>query len=118
MTRMWQQGLSLVEVLVAQVLMAVGVLGALGLQIGALQATDSARMASQASWIAHGLLERARSMRGVDGADQAAFLRQIEAFAGAAGHGELRDGGTQVLVGWSDERAGGGPRAIELGGAR
>ncbi|MDU9390458.1 type IV pilus modification protein PilV [Pseudomonas sp. zfem002] len=115
MTRKGQQGLSLLEVLVAQVLIAVGLIGAAGLQMRSLQGTDSARMASQAAWIAHGMLERARSTRGVDGADQLEFQRQIEAFAGAAGRGELRQGGRQVTVGWSDERAGGGSRLIELG---
>lgn len=108
-----QRGLTLIEVMVAQVVLALGLLGAAGLQLRSVQGTDSARMVSQGAVIAHGMLERARSARGVDGRDQAELQRQVEAFAGASGRGVFRGNG--VLVSWRDERGGGGLRSIELG---
>lgn len=111
-----QQGLSLIEVMVAQVVLALGLLGAAGLQLRSLQGTDGARMVSQAAFVAHGMLERTRSARGVDGRDQDELQRQVEAFAGASGSAVLR--GKGVLVSWRDERGGGGQRSIELGASR
>lgn len=116
MARKQQQGLTLVEVMVAQVVLALGLLGVAGLQLRSVQGVDSARMASQAAFIAHGMLERVRSARGVDGRDQAELQRQVEAFAGAEGRGTF--GGSGVLVSWNDERGGGGQRSIELGVSR
>ena len=111
-----QRGLTLIEVMVAQVVLARGLLGPAGLQLRSMQGTASARIVSQAAFIAHGMLERARSARGVDGRDQAELQRQVAAFAGASGSGVFRGNG--VLVSWSDERGGGGQRSIELGVAQ
>lgn len=116
MARKWQRGLTLIEVMVAQALLALGLLAAAGLQLRSVQGTDSARMVSQAAFIAHGMLERARSAQGVDGRDQAELQRQVEAFAGTGGRAVFRGNG--VLVSWSDERAGEGQRSIELGVSR
>lgn len=116
MARKRQQGLTLIEVMVAQVMLALGLLGAAGLQLRSVQGVDSARMVSQGAFIAHGMLERTRSARGFDGSDQAGFQRQVEAFAGASGRGVLRAQG--VLLSWSDERGGAGERSIELGASR
>lgn len=120
MARKRQQGLTLIEVMVAQVLVALGLLGAAGLQLRSVQGTDSARMASQAAFIAQGMLERAQSTRGVDGGDQAEFRRQAEGFAGASGRGDFRQDGAHawVEVSWSDERGSGGGRSLELGGLK
>ena len=82
-----QQGVTLIEVMVAQVVLALGLLGAAGLQLRSVQGTDSARMVSQAAFIAHGMRERTRSVRGVDGRDQDEFQRQLAAFAGASARG-------------------------------
>ncbi len=113
MARMRQRGVSLVEVMVAQVLVALGLLGAAGVQLRSVQATDSTRMLGQAVFIAHGMRERMRSTRGADGRDQLEFQRQIAAFAGASGHGALHESRVQVI--WDDERGGSGSRTIELG---
>lgn len=116
MARKRQRGLTLIEVVVAQVLVALGLLGAAGLQLRSAQGTDSARMVSQAAFIAHGMQERARSKRGVNGTDEIEFQRQVEAFAGASGRGVVRGNG--VLVSWSDKRGEGGERSLELGASR
>jgi len=113
MARTRQQGVTLIEVMVAQVLLALGLLGAAGLQLRSVQGTDSARMLSQAALVAHGMQERARSARGFDGRDEGDFQRQVEAFAGASGRGVLRGNGVQVS--WGDERGGGGQRSLQLG---
>jgi len=56
----WQKGMTLLEVLLAVVVVAVGMFAAAGLQLQALQATDSTRRDGQAAMAAHSELERAR----------------------------------------------------------
>lgn len=56
-----QAGLTLIEVLVALVIMCVGLLGAAALQINALKYTDSSSMSSQASFIAYDMMDRIRA---------------------------------------------------------
>ena len=53
MARKPQEGLTLIEVMVALAVMGAGLLAAAGLQLRALQGTDSAMMTSQAAWLAH-----------------------------------------------------------------
>lgn len=120
MARTRQQGLTLIEVMVALVVVSSGLLVAAGLQWRALQGTDSARVASQAAWLAQAMLEQARSARGVDGVDQLEFQRKVKAFAGESGQGGFQQTGrrVRVSVGWSDERAGGGWRVLEVEGVQ
>lgn len=113
---MRQRGMTLVEVMVAQIVVALGLLGAAGLQLRSMQGTDSARMLGQAAFVAHGMQERARSTQGIGGRDQAEFQRQVEAFAGPTGRGVWRGNGVQVS--WVDERGGGGAHYFELGVSR
>lgn len=58
--------MTLIEVLVALVILGVGLLGAAALQLNALKYTDSARMTSQASFIAYDLMDRIRANAGAD----------------------------------------------------
>jgi len=113
MARKPQQGLTLIEVMVALAVMGSGLLAAAGLQWKALQGTDSALMASQAAWLAHGALEESRSPAGVD---RERLQRLAEAFAGASAKGQFHSG--MVSIGWSDTRAGGGWRELQLGDRR
>ena len=55
-----QWGMTLLEVLLAIVVVAVGVFAAAGLQLQALQATDSAHREGQAALAAHSERERSR----------------------------------------------------------
>ncbi|MFU2328722.1 type IV pilus modification protein PilV [Pseudomonas sp. NFX98] len=56
-----QDGMTLIEVLVALLILSVGLLGAAAFQLNALKYTDSARMTSQASFIAYDMMDRIRA---------------------------------------------------------
>lgn len=108
-----QQGLTLIEVMVALAVTGSGLLAVAGLQWRALQGTDSALMVSQAAWLAQGTLEESRSPGGVD---RARLQRLVDAFAGPMASGQFHQG--MVSIGWSDARAGGGWREVQLGGGQ
>jgi len=55
-----QRGMTLLEVLLAIVVVGVGMFAAAGLQLQALQASDSARRDGQAAMAAHSERERGR----------------------------------------------------------
>jgi len=61
-----QNGMTLIEVLVALLILGVGLLGAAALQLNALKYTDSARMATQASFIAYDMMDRIRANAAAD----------------------------------------------------
>lgn len=56
-----QIGVSLIEVMVALFIMAVGLLGAAAMQLNALKYTDSSRYRTQATFIAYDMLDRIRA---------------------------------------------------------
>ena len=56
-----QQGTTLIEVLVALLVLAIGLLGAAALQLNALKYTDSSMLGSQASFIAYDMMDRIRA---------------------------------------------------------
>ncbi|RMT78212.1 type IV pilus modification protein PilV [Pseudomonas viridiflava] len=60
-----QNGMTLIEVLVSVLILAIGLLGAAAIQLNALKYTDSAAMSSQASFIAYDMMDRIRA--NVDG---------------------------------------------------
>ena len=60
-----QAGMTLIEVLVAVLINAIGLLGAAAIQLNALKYTDSSAMTSQASFIAYDMMDRIRA--NVDG---------------------------------------------------
>ncbi|CAM3265419.1 type IV pilus modification protein PilV [Pseudomonas floridensis] len=60
-----QRGMTLIEVLVSVLILAIGLLGAAAIQLNALKYTDSAAMTSQASFIAYDMMDRIRA--NVDG---------------------------------------------------
>src|SRR5476649_2006655 len=61
-----QSGMTLIEVLVSVLILAVGLLGAAVIQLNALKYTDSSRMTSQASFIAYDMMDRIRANSGAD----------------------------------------------------
>jgi type IV pilus assembly protein PilV len=56
-----QAGLSLIEVLVALLVMCIGLLGAAAIQLNALKYTDGSARSSQASFVAYDMMDRIRA---------------------------------------------------------
>ena len=129
-----QSGMTLIEVLVALLILAIGLLGAAVLQLNALKYTDSARMTSQASFIAYDMLDRIRTNAGADYAwgraelappitstasvrdlDLHDFETNIVGFAGKDAKGAVAVNGQEVTISisWSDGRAANSPGARE-----
>lgn len=120
----YQIGMTLIEVLVAVLILTVGLLGAAALQLNALKYTDSARMASQASFIAYDMLDRIRAnssadyqcgrierapttSAGVRDLDLRDFQSNILGFAGESAKGAVAVSADEVTVSirWDDSRA-------------
>ncbi|QTT86824.1 type IV pilus modification protein PilV [Pseudomonas chlororaphis] len=117
-----QAGMTLIEVLVAVLILGVGLLGAAAVQLNALRYTDSALMTSQASFIAYDMLDRIRANSAADYSvaapdtgnfslvrdqDLYDFKRNIESFGGptAEGHISLKQGVFTISISWDDSRA-------------
>lgn len=120
-----QAGMTLVEVLVSVLILAVGLLGAAVIQLNALKYADSSRMTSQASFIAYDMLDRIRANSGVDyswGQSERApsstsvasvrdldlhdFEANIAGFAGASAKGSVAVNQREVTISisWDDSR--------------
>lgn len=121
-----QAGASLIEVMIAVFISAVGLLGAAAMQLNALKYTDSALMTSQASFIAYDIIDRMRanaanlagyslaniasapgSAVNIQDQDLLDFATGITALT--AGDGSIQVNGSQVTVSinWSEGRAAG-----------
>ncbi|AZD31895.1 type IV pilus modification protein PilV [Pseudomonas chlororaphis] len=117
-----QAGMTLIEVLVAVLILGVGLLGAAAVQLNALRYTDSALMTSQASFIAYDMLDRIRANSAADytvaapdtgnfsvvrDQDLYDFKRNVESFGGpsAEGHISLKQGVFTISITWDDSRA-------------
>jgi len=120
--------MTLIEVLVAVLIVAVGVLGAALIQLKALKYTDSAMLNSQASFIAYDLFDRMRAnpqadyrLASLDAApsmgnlavpreqDLFDFARQVRQMGGerAGAMISLNEGIATVVITWGDARAAG-----------
>jgi type IV pilus assembly protein PilV len=129
-----QTGTTLIEVLVAVLILAVGLLGAAVIQLNALKSTDSSRMSSQASFIAYDMLDRIRANAGADYAwsrferapastagasvrdlDLHDFEANILSFAGESAKGSVAISANEVTVSisWDDSRGAGAVGARE-----
>ena len=117
-----QQGMTLIEVLVALLILTVGLLGAAAVQLNALKYTDSSRMTSQASFIAYDMMDRIRANSGAkytitpptsanpgNARDQDLydFTTSIVNFGGptATGSITLNQRVYTITITWSDARA-------------
>lgn len=117
-----QQGMTLIEVLVALLILTVGLLGAAVVQINALKYTDSSRMTSQASFIAYDMMDRIRANSGANytvtpptsanpgnarDQDLFDFTTSIVNFGGptATGSITLNQRVYTITITWSDARA-------------
>lgn len=117
-----QEGMTLIEVLVALLILTVGLLGAAAVQLNALKYTDSSRMTSQASFIAYDMMDRIRANSGADytttpptsgnlsvarDQDLYDFTTNIANFGGptATGSITLNQRVYTITITWSDARA-------------
>ncbi|MBB6288757.1 MULTISPECIES: type IV pilus modification protein PilV [unclassified Pseudomonas] len=130
----YEIGTTLIEVLVAVLILAVGLLGAVVLQLNALKYTDNSRMTSQASFIAYDMLDRIRANSGADyslrrdewaptstattsvrDVDLHDFQANIRGFAGDSAKGSVAVSADEVTVSisWDDSRGANRPGARE-----
>lgn len=117
-----QEGTTLIEVLVALLILTVGLLGAAAFQLNALKYTDSSRMTSQASFIAYDMLDRIRANSGADytitpptaanlnvtrDQDLYDFTSNISTFLGSTATGTvtLNQRVYTITITWDDSRA-------------
>jgi type IV pilus assembly protein PilV len=117
-----QEGMTLIEVLVALLILTVGLLGAAAVQLNALKYTDSSRMTSQASFIAYDMMDRIRANSGADytvtpptsgnlsvarDQDLYDFTSNVVGFGGptATGSITLNQRVYTITITWSDARA-------------
>jgi type IV pilus assembly protein PilV len=125
-----QEGMTLIEVLVAMLILGVGLLGAAMVQLNALKYTDSSRMTSQASFIAYDMLDRIRANSGADytvtppsspnlnvarDQDLYDFKTNIVSFGGATATGTvaLHQRVYTITISWDDARAANTTNAAE-----
>jgi type IV pilus assembly protein PilV len=117
-----QDGMTLIEVLVAVLILGVGLLGAAAIQLNALKYTDSSLMTSQASFIAYDMLDRIRANSGADytvtppgsgnlnvarDQDLYDFTTNIVAFGGPTATGSITVNQRvfTIIINWDDSRA-------------
>ncbi|PRB80263.1 type IV pilus modification protein PilV [Pseudomonas sp. MYb185] len=121
-----QRGVSLLEVLVALLVLAIGVLGAVSLQTNALRYNASAAYHTQASFLAYDMLDRMRANAGslssyalsvnstcsaasqassILATDREDFIRAVSCLL-PAGYGSVVISGSRatITVGWSEQR--------------
>jgi type IV pilus assembly protein PilV len=116
--------MTLIEVLVALVILGVGLLGAAAIQLNALKYTDSSLMTSQASFIAYDMMDRIRANSGADytvtppasgnltfarDQDLYDFTNNISSFGGPTARGSisLNQRVYTITITWDDSRAAG-----------
>ncbi|WP_312936062.1 hypothetical protein [Pseudomonas sp.] len=112
-----EQGMTLVEVSLSLGIMAAGLLSAAGLQLRALQASEQARLHSQAVWLAHSVLEVGRTVEELTPQHEVAWQMQLKTALGEHARGVLRHagGGRQVQVQWPGA-SGGDAMVIDVPG--
>ena len=125
--RQSQSGVTLIEVMIAVFISAIGVLGAAALQLNALKYTNSAVYTSQASFIAYDILDRMRaaadpasvasyeldstdsppSGSGVIVTDLTDFSANVQSLPSGNGSIAVSESTVTVTITWSESRAAG-----------
>lgn len=122
-----QSGFSLMELMIAVFIAAIGVLGAAAMQLNALKYTDSSKLTSQASFIAYDIIDRMRAnadpkqlsqyaiastkaipeaANTVRATDLIDFVNAVAALPGGSGWINVDGSEVTVRVSWSEGRAG------------
>ncbi|MEO4047228.1 type IV pilus modification protein PilV [Pseudomonas sp. CAU 1711] len=120
-----QSGVTLLEVMIAVFISAIGVLGAAALQLNALKYTNSAVYTSQASFIAYDILDRIRanadpdnlsdyvlnstddtvSVSGLQADDLTDFATNVQSLPGSNGSITVAGSTVTVSISWSEAKA-------------
>ncbi|MBV6289958.1 type IV pilus modification protein PilV [Pseudomonas aegrilactucae] len=98
MTRNVERGMTLIEVLVALVVMSLGVFTAAALQGRALYATDGALRTTQALLLAQEVLERVRAAGRLGAGEGAQLQRDLQAVAGASAQARVTQAGDGIAL--------------------
>lgn len=127
-----QQGFTLLEVLIAMVVIAVGLLGLLAMQVYSVKGNDSAYLRSQATILAYDLVDTMRAGHEATmdgdyddgGARRANWDAQLVALLGAGASATVvrNNNRVRVTITWSDDRGAvtddaGAASADEAGGS-
>lgn len=125
MRKTGQRGVTLIEVMVAVLIGAIGILGAAAMQLKSLKYTESSMFTSQASFYAYDILDRMRanslpdslleyrlsnfdnppggtSLAAVDLAD---FVTNVKELPGGSGTVSVSGSTVTVTINWSESRA-------------
>lgn len=125
MKKTGQRGVTLIEVMVAVLIGAIGILGAAAMQLKSLKYTESSMFTSQASFYAYDILDRMRanslpdslleyrlsnfdnppggtSLAAVDLAD---FVANVKELPGGNGTVSVSGSTVTVTINWSESRA-------------
>lgn len=135
-----QQGIGLLEVLVALLVLSIGVLGAVMLQLSALRYTASAAYTTQASFLAYDMLDRMRAnstdltryaLKVSSGChdspaapdilttDRQDFIRAVSCLLpDGYGNVAINDNYATVTIGWSEARIASGEHAEFVVGSK
>ncbi|MDD1956143.1 prepilin-type N-terminal cleavage/methylation domain-containing protein [Pseudomonas sp. 8209] len=98
MARRLQQGMTLIEVMVALLVLSLGVMAAAALQGRALHGTDGALRTTQALYLAQALLEGARAAGGLRVGEASALQRELVKVAGASAQAQVRQAGNGLAL--------------------
>lgn len=128
----YQYGVSLIEVMIAVFVLAIGLLGAAGMQLSALKYTDSSRVNTQASFIVYDIIDRMRanadplqlpqyaiaSLAAVPGAagnicdqDLIDFAENLNSLPSPEARITVNGAQVAVTISWSEARAAGNDEA-------
>lgn len=101
-----QRGVSLIEVLVAVLVIGIGLLGLAGLQLKAMQNSQSSYLSSQAAIMAASIIDQARSQGGhLSDADKTRWRTELASFLpGGSGAAAINVASKEitVTVSWID----------------
>ncbi|WP_081941293.1 type IV pilus modification protein PilV [Pseudomonas soli] len=83
-------GMTLLEVLLAMTVLALGVFAAAALQVRGMQAAESARRDGQALQLAQGMLERVRASGTLEAGEESAWRSRVTQVLGTSAQGRIR----------------------------
>ncbi|WP_275679409.1 type IV pilus modification protein PilV [Pseudomonas entomophila] len=98
-----EAGMTLLEVLLAMAVLALGVFASAALQLRSLQVSDSAQLDGQAVQLAQNMLERARSVGTLTAGEEAAWRGQVVEMLGLSAEGRVSwaSGVLSMELAWS-----------------